>query len=69
MSQIETKLEEKRPIRLFDTKTKEFVQIQINRESPEFWQRYVSKDKKFWIKINEQLNLEEVRQVLKNIAK
>lgn len=69
MSDIELKLEEKRPIRLFDSKTKEFVQIQINRESPEFWQRYVSKDKKFWIKINEQLNLGEVREVLKNIAK
>lgn len=69
MSDIELKLEEKRPIRLFDSKTKEFVQIQINRESPEFWQRYVSKDKKFWIKINEQLNLEEVREVLKNIKK
>lgn len=69
MANLELKLEDKRPIRLFDSKTKDFVQVQINRETPEFWQRYISKDKKFWIKINEQLTLEEVREVLKTIAK
>jgi len=64
---IAEKLDAKRPVKLFDHKSKQFVQIQINREFPEFWQRYVSKDKSFWVKINEQLTREEVEQVLTEI--
>jgi DNA-binding transcriptional regulator GbsR (MarR family) len=69
MMSIEEKIQEGEYFRLFDTNTKQFVQFQKSKECTDKWQRYISKDKSQWIKINECLSEEEVRECLTKIKK
>jgi len=58
------KLRHRQPVRLFDSKEKLFHQIQIN-PSTHFicWQRWVSKDRRNWIKWNDCLTLKEALSI------
>jgi len=54
---------------MFNTKEKTFVKIQLNPTSERIcWQKYISKDKRNWIKWNECLSLKEVLDVRAEIA-
>jgi len=62
------KLRDKEALRLFDKADKNFVVIQLNRkEKYVCWERWISKDKRNWIKINDYLSLREVWIILQGI--
>jgi len=56
-------------INLFDRKTKLFHHIQINRKEKRVcWERYVSSDKKNWIKWNVCLSIKDILSLRAEIA-
>lgn len=62
------KLRDREALRLFDKADKTFVTIQLNRkEKYVCWERWVSKDKRNWKKINGYLSLREVWIILQGI--
>jgi len=56
------------PITLFDSTTKYFHKLQLNRKEKRVcWQWFVSKDKRSWVNWNDHLRLREVCSIRGNI--
>ena len=55
-------------LRLFDTKEKIFIHLQLNKKEKRVcWQRYVSKDRRNWIKHNDYLSLRDCWNILEKV--
>lgn len=63
------KLRDKENLRLFDSKERLFIQLQINKKEKGFicWQKYVSKDRRNWIKHNDYLSLRDCWNILEKV--
>ena len=62
------KLRDREALRLWDKVDKTFVNIQINRKEKYLcWERWISKDKRNWTKLNGYLSLREVWIILQGI--
>ena len=62
-------LRSKRTLNLWYRAEQLFVKIQLNKNAPSIcWKRYVSRDRRNWVCVNECLNLKEVDQILNRIS-
>lgn len=62
------KLRHREALHLFDKVDKTFITIQLNRkEKYVCWERWISKDKRNWKKINGYLSLREVWIILQGV--
>lgn len=58
---IVKRLRNKEGIKLFDSSTKTFIRIQLNKETKRiYWERWVSIDKSNWVCHNKFLSLKEI---------
>jgi len=63
-------LRNRQPLRLFDTKDKTFIRIQLNKkEKFVCWEKWVSKDKQNWVNHNLYLSLKDVDSILADLRK
>lgn len=65
MKDIIKKLRDGERVRLFDSSSKKFMQLQINKADNRIcWERWVSLDKSNWVCYNKCLSLKEVVQLI-----
>lgn len=63
-----SKLRNRQNLRLWDSSNKLFVQIQLNKKDKGIcWERWVSKDKRNWVKWNEYLSLKDISNITEGI--
>ncbi|HXS59733.1 MAG TPA: hypothetical protein VN703_02855 [Candidatus Sulfopaludibacter sp.] len=62
------KLRDRESLRIWDKSDRMFIHIQINKkEHYTCWERFISKDKRNWIKLNGFLSLQDVWNILKTL--